>query len=271
MNVRHDFRHDIMMRVVWLAACCALALAGCSEPVNSQAPDDAPAPVVVRPDAWEPPMLTEAAVLADRLLRRENDSLLINAADRRELADEIAPALSRIRDAYPEVADVTVQTPYAFGQLFLTLETGLFEAVVSLLEGQTGPVELRTGHAEFDALNERLGLSVVIDVFPRFGVFTFYFDEYLNVPAAAATYEAMEGIEFAESNAQVGDGPDIDMAKSEGRWYVVVRRAWGDCPSGCINEELHFFIVDGAAVEQVDRAQAMGRAKFRELVMNQGW
>jgi hypothetical protein len=81
----------------------------------------------------------------------------------------------------------------------------------------------------------------------------------------------MEGIEFAEPNVQVGDGSDIDMAKSEGRWYVVVRRAWGDCPAGCINEELHFFIVNGTDVEQVDRAQAMERTEFSELVMNRGW
>ena len=271
MNVRHDFRHDIMVRIVRLAACCALALTGCSEPVNSQTPDDAPAPVVVRSDAWELPILTEAAVLADRILRRDDDSLLIDTADRRELADEIAPALSGIRDVYPAIANINARAPYASGELLLTLEMGLFEAVASSLEDQTGPVVLRTGHAEFDALNERLGLSVVVDMSPSFGAVIFYFNEYLNVPAAAATYEAMEGIEFAEPNTQVGDGSDIDMAKSEGRWYVVVRRAWGDCPAGCINEELHFFIVDGTDVEQVDRAQAMGKAKFRELVMNRGW
>jgi hypothetical protein len=271
MNVRHDFRHDITVMVVRLAACCVLALTGCSEPINSQTPDDVPAPVVMRPDAWEPPTLTEAAVLADRILRRENDSLLIDAADRRELADEIALALSRIRDAYPAMADINTRAPYAFGELLLTLETWLFEAVASSLEDQTESVVLRTGHVEFDALNERLGLSVIADMFPSFGAVIFYFNEYLNVPAAAATYEAMEGIEFAEPNVQVGDGSDIDMAKSEGRWYVVVRHAWGDCPAGCINEELHFFIVNGTDVEQVDRAQAMERTEFSELVMNRGW
>ena len=69
----------------------------------------------------------------------------------------------------------------------------------------------------------------------------------------------------------LGDGPDIDAVKSKGRWYVVARRAWGDCPSGCINEEFFFFIVNGADVERIDRAQAMDRAEFRELVMNRGW
>ena len=265
VTVRHDFKNNIAVMVVRLAACCVLALAGCSDSINPGAP------VVVPSDTWQPPTLTEAAVLADRILRREDDSLLLDAAERRELAREIAPVLSRIRDAYPAVADINVRSPYAFGELLLTLEPWLFEAVSSLLDDQTGPVVLRTGHVEFDALNERLGLSVVVELFPRSGTIIFYFNEYLNVPAAATAYETMEGIEFAEPNAYLGGGSDIDAVKSEGRWYVVARRAWGDCPAGCINEEFFFFIVNGADVERIDRVQAMDRAEFRELVMNRGW
>ena len=308
MTVRYDFRGRIAMIVVWLVACCALALTGCSDASNprdssetappvvapapesdgsgettdpvvvpapdadtSDGPDEAAAPVVLPPDAWEPPMLAEADILAHRLLRRDDDSLLLDAAERDDLAREIAAVLSRIRDAYPTVADVTVWVDYAFGELLLTLEPGLFEAVAALLDDQTGPVVLRTGHAAFDALNESLGLSAVVDVFSAFRLVTFYFNEYLNVPAAAAAYAALEGIEYADPNAYVGDGPDIDMVKSTGRWYVVARRAWGDCPAGCIYEELDFFIVDGTGVQRIDPAQAMGIAEFRELVTNRGW
>ena len=83
----------------------------------------------------------------------------------------------------------------------------------------------------------------------------FYFSEYLNVPAAAEAYEMVEGVEYAESNAYLGDGSDIDVASSQGRWYVVARRASGDCPSGCISQDLFFFIVDGATVRD-DRRPA---------------
>lgn len=269
MTIRHGRKCGIAVIAVLLAACCALA-AGCSESTRSDAPREAAAPVVVLPGAWEPPMLTEADILADRLLRREGDGLLLDAADRQELAGELGPILLRIRDAYPAVADIAVWAGYAFGELLLGLEPSLFEAVMSLLEGQTEPVELRTGNAAFDTLNERLGLTAV-DVFPRFETVIFYFNEYLNVPAAAAAYAALEGIEYAEPNVYLGDGPDIDAVKSAGRWYVIVRRAWGDCPSGCINDELLFFIVDDAEVNQVDPTQAMGIAEFMELVMNRGW
>ena len=216
-------------------------------------------------------MLTEAAMLADRLMQREDDRLLLDAAERRELADEIAAVLSRIRHAYPAVADVAVRAQYAFGELILALEPWLFEAVSSLLEDSAGPVVLRTGHADFDSLNARLGLSVVVAMFQFSGTVVFYFNEYLNVAAAARAYAALEGIEHAEPNAYVGDGSDVDAVESEGRWYVVVRRAWGDCPAGCINETLDFFIVDGGDVERIERARAMDRVEFRELVMSRGW
>lgn len=228
-------------------------------------------PVVVLADAWEPPTLTESAILADRLLRREDDSLLLDAAERRELSDEIAAVLSRIRHAYPAVTDVTARVTYATGELILGLEPWLFETVTSLLEDGGERIELRTGHAEFDSLNARLGLSAVVQIFQFSETVVFYFNEYLNVAAAAPVYAAMEGIEYAEPNAYVGDGSDIDAVESEGHWYVIFRRAWGDCPAGCINEMLDFFIVDGDDVERIERAQAMDRIEFRDLVMTRGW
>ena len=284
MGFRHDFRDRIVRVVIGLAAGCALALTGCSgstdstastdstDSVDMEVPDAAAAPVVVlRPDGWEPPMPTEAAILADRILRREGDRLLLDETERRQLAGEIVLVLSSIRDAYPQVADIAARTPYAFGELVLELEPQLFEAVVSLLDDQTGPVTLQTGYAEFDSLNETMGLSVVVNLFRRFQTVTFFYSEYLNVPAAAAAYGMLEGIEYAEPNAYVGDGPDLNALESEGRWYMVARRAWGDCPAGCIDEELLFFIVDDTAVEMIDSEGALDIAEFEELVTSRVW
>lgn len=284
MGFRHDFRDRIVRVVIGLGAGCALALTGCSgstdstastdstDSVDMEVSDAAAAPVVVlRPDGWEPPMPTEAAILADRILRREDDSLLLDETERRQLASEIVLVLSSIRDAYPQVADIAARTPYAFGELILELEPPLFEAVVSLLDDQTGPVTLQTGYTEFDSLNETLGLSVVVNLFRRFQTVTFFFNEYLNVPAAAAAYGMLEGIEYAEPNAYVGDGPDLNALESEGRWYMVARRAWGDCPAGCIDEELLFLIVDDTAVEMIDSEGALDIAEFEELVTSRVW
>ena len=192
MRVLNDPRNRTVMVVIGLAACSALALMGCSGSSDSadstdsidstelsdmevpgelESPGDAAAPVVVlRPDGWTPPMPPEADILADRLLRREYDSLLLEAAERRQLADEISAVLLSIRDAYPTVADITVRVPYLFGELLLGLEPQLFETVASLLEDAAGPVALHTGYAEFDTLNESLGLSVVVALHQRSGI-----------------------------------------------------------------------------------------------------
>ena len=271
------------MVVIALGACCAVALVGCSGsddsadstdlevPGETESPSAAAPVVTLSPEDWEPPAPTEAEILADRLLRREDDTLLLDPAERRQLAGEIDSVFSSIRDAYPTLADITVRMPYAFGELLVGLEPDLFDELASLLEGQTGPVSLQTGYADFDSLNASLELSVVVDLFPRFHAATLYFSEYLNVAAAAAAYGMVAGIEYAESNAHVGDGPDTDAVQSDGRWYVVARQAEGDCPAGCIVEELFFFVVDGAAVEMIDSAQALEIPEFMALVMNRGW
>jgi len=166
------------VNVVGSVACWALTLAG------SGAVGAAGAPVVVRVDDQSrptPTVPTEAVVLAHRILQRESDDLLVDAGQRRELAGEIDLVLSRIRETYPTMADLTVR--------------------------QNG----------------------------------------------------------------FGDGPDIDAVKSQGTWYVAVRRAWGDCPAGCIFQEIFFFTVTGSDVERIARAQAMDMILFVDLLKNTGW
>ena len=286
----------IAMVVMALAVCGAVTLAGCSDsgdsgdsgdsaepsdmevpgetetpaevPGETESPDAGAAVVVLGPDDPDPPLPAEADILAHRILSRGNDNLVLDPAERDRLADELAAVLSTIRDAYPAVADITARPSHSLGVLLVGLEPGLFDVVSSLLEEQAGPVELRTGYEAFDSLNATLGLSVVLDLIHFFHGAVFYFSEHLNVPVAAAEYAMVEGIEYAEPDGYLGDGPNMYAAHSQGRWYVVARHAEGDCPSGCIIEELFYFVVDGTDVEMIDSEQAMETAEFMDLVMN---
>ena len=74
-----------------------------------------------------------------------------------------------------------------------------------------------------------------------------------------------------ESDAALGDGPDIEAAKADGRWHVVFRRAWGDCPSGCIDQELSFFTVTDGEARRIEPAQARGMDAFATLIAKRGW
>ena len=195
---------------------------------NPGALADLDTPLVVRAEPREAPALAEATVLAHRVLQRESDALLLDAGRRRVLAREIEAVLSRIWDADPSVAAVTVRPSHALGRLILGVEPDLLESLSGLFNGTTEPVALRTGRNEFDALNARLGLSAVT-LLPASGTVVFHVDEHVNIGAAVEAYAAMDGVGYAEQDSHLGDGPDIDASKTSGTWHVIVRQAWGDC------------------------------------------
>ena len=226
------------------------------------------APVVVRGEFREVPTPAEAVVLAHRILQRESDELLLDTGKRHAFARNIQTILSRIRNTHPATADVAVRQSHALGQLILGVEPDLLRILSDVLDDATDPVTLRTGYAEFDALNARLGLSAVA---LYLDTAVFYVDEHANIEAAIEAYVALEGIGYAEPNVHLGDGPDIEASMSQGIWHVVVRNAWGDCPSGCVDEELFFFTVQGPDVERIERLRAMDRDVFAALVESRGW
>ena len=248
------------------AACCALVLAG-SGASFLEASEGAEAPTVVPAAPWEPPSPTEATILADRILRGESDDLLLDANRRHALGHEIEGVLVRIRDAYPAMAEISAREDHKPATLLLGLEPDLFETVSGQLDGERRSVTLRTGHAEFDALNAKLGLWAVRP-FSSAGVAAMYFRERLNIDAARRAYLAMVGVTYVELDALLGDGSGIEATKSQGIWYVVFRKAWGDCPAGCIYEDVSFFTVDNSGVERIEPTRAKSMAGFSELAVN---
>lgn len=221
---------------------------------------------------WENSPPTEAAILADRITRRRSDDLLFDVEQRGELIAEIEQILSQIRDAYPAMMEIGIRETHQPRTLLIGLKPDLFEAVAGPASGREGSAVPRTGHVEFDTLNASLGLQVV-ELFPLLpsGPVIFHFGEHLNIDAAIRAYTAIEGVEYAEPDTFLGDGSDIDAYKSHGTWHVVVRKAWGDCPSSCLYQELFFFTVEGGEVDQIEGVQAMNMAAFAELVATRGW
>ena len=165
------------------------------------------APAAVRAEFREVPTLPHGVVLAHRTLQRKSEELLLDTGKRRVLAREIEPVLSRIRDAHPVTADVTVRPSHALGRLILGLEPDLSEILSGLLDDATGPAALRTGRAEFDAHDARLGLSAAT-LFPALRTAAFGVDEHANIGAAVEAYAAMDGIDYVEPDILLGDGPD---------------------------------------------------------------
>ena len=208
---------------------------------------------------------TDAVILADRMVRRDSGQLLIDLSTRDDLQREIAEALRLVRAAYPEVAGVHAREQYRASVLILGLEAPLLQRAQSMFDAAGGVVTLRTGDRELDALNARLGLRGARLLEPL-GVILCFGPEF-NVAAATAVYSRLDGVSYAEPDTPVGDGPDIEVARVLGDWYLVFRHAWGDCPSGCINEQFFFIVITGGSVAQADPEAP----PFRRLMRARGW
>ena len=208
---------------------------------------------------------TDPAILARRVLE-------IPGFSGHGLIDEIERVLGIIRSTWPEMAEVNARPIWKPGTLILRLEPFLFEAVSVSLPEEGVSAPFCTGHPEFDALNAAVGLrGVEILPFEYTRVIVIRFDTREHVYSAGASYEKIEGVIYARPEAMLGGGSDIEVLRTDGKWYVVFRRAWGDCPSGCIFSELNFFVEHKGDVKRIDPERAAKIEEFTQILAERGW
>ena len=268
----HNKRVENRVMTSWfrLAVVCLLLPLAWGLSLSTKASETAPAPTAIRADSLDPAEVSEAVILADRILARETDDLLIDAERRRELAREIEGVLERLRYAHPEMAKISARAAHLPGVLILGVKPGLFGAVSRTLGEEKGPVKLRTGNRAFDALNVRLGLRAVRP-YRHTGVLVMRFSDRLNVRAAQKAYMKMAEVEYAEADVYLGDSSGIEAVKSGEAWHIVVRKAWGDCPSGCLFKKTFFFTVKGDEVERIESVRAMDIPDVRKILETRKW
>lgn len=218
---------------------------------------------------------TDPVILARRVIVRSADEPDLGIPDfsGHGLIDEIARVLRTIRSTWPDMVEVNARPRWEPGTLILGLEPSLFEAVSLGLPEEDGvSAPFCTGHQEFDALNASVGLrGVKILSSEHVRAIVIRFDPHENVRSAAVSYGDLEGVIYAEPDFMVGDGSDIEVLWSEGRWYAVFRRAWGDCPSGCTFSELYFFVEHEGEVERIDPERAAKIEEFAKVLAERGW
>ena len=191
----------------------------------------------------------EAALLADRILAAGcGDCLVFDRARRQQFAAEIDRVLARVRERRPDLADIRARAAFDPGAL-------LIEADPALLDALAQAPDSKTGYAAFDALSDKLGLESV-RVFSFADTALLRFAAPANIAAVARAYREADGVRDAEPNRMLGDGHDIAAARLGAVWHVVIDRAWGDCPSGCLYRETAFFTVSGDEVSEIEPARA---------------
>ena len=259
-----------IIAVFWMlmTACFARSPAPLPSAVVPADPCDGKAPVVTR-GSLEQTSETDPVILARRVNETESG---IPDFPGDGLINEIGRVLGLIRAVSPEMAEVNARPKWEPGTLILGLEPSLFEAVsVSLPEeGISGP--FCTGHPEFDALNAAVGLrGVEILSFEYAPAIVIRFHPRERVRSATISYHGIEGIIYAQPEFILGDGSDIEVLWSDGKWYVVFRRAWGDCPAGCIFSELNFFVEHEGDVKRIDPRRATEIEGFARILAERGW
>ena len=207
----------------------------------------------------------DAIILAKRLYQRWTDDLIIDDLSLRELGRQIDLVLTQIRNRHPAMIQISARQRHRPAVLLLKLEGDLLDAVVGRWKNSTAGVLPRTGHAAFDALNTKLGLHKA-KVLPSFATVIMYLSGFANLRAVREAYAAIDGIRRASFDESLGDGSDIVAANLGGTWYIVMRNAWGDCPSGCMNSETSFFIVKREHIARMEREKAEDIPQFWAVI-----
>jgi hypothetical protein len=67
---------------------------------------------------------------------------------------------------------------------------------------------------------------------------------FLNIPAVAKKFAAVDGVRYAESNSRMGDGNNIQAEWTDPLLLKLTYSfGYGDCPAGCINRRFWDFEV----------------------------
>jgi hypothetical protein len=247
----------------FLTVLCGLSLfAGTIACTNfeSVASDDTRLSVEVLSSPLEFPEQSESTILADRILADQSDALLFDTERRNNLISEIEQVLKLVRETHPATAEISAIENHQPETLIVGLTSELMKSVSEIVSGENRYITLHTGNEEFDALNSRLGVHA-IESYTLFNNVILHFKFPVNLLQAQFEYSMIAGVEYAELNSRVGDYSDIEMVKFNNEWFVMFRKAWGDCPSGCLYEELMFFRVRGGKVKRIKEQAFMDSIK----------
>ena len=234
------------------ALCCLSLFAGTIACTNfaSVASDDTRLSVEVLSSPLEFLEQSESAVLADRILTNQSDTLLFDIEKRNLLISEIEQVLKLVRETHPATAEISATESHQPATIRIGLTAELLESVWEAIGGGNRYIKLHTGNEEFDALNSRLGVHAILP-YKLFDSVYLYFKFPVNLLQAQIEYAMIAGVENVGLDSRLGDYSDIGMVKFDNEWFIAFRKAWGDCPSGCLYEELMFFRVREGEAKQI--------------------
>ena len=211
----------------------------------------------------------DGQVIAYRILAQGSSDLLLPAAEAEGLVAEAEGVLSRIRAEYPSLSEIHTIPEYALGQVIIGTTESLAADISRAMGGQRSAGPIVSGHVALDQLNRDLRFTgLTSNLVLR--SFLICIDRLTDIESAAEAYNRLDGVLYAEPNFYGGDGSDIAVERQEDTWYVVFREGLGDCPAGCTDQNLYFFVADRTGVREVAWDAALSHPVLRGLAETWG-
>ena len=200
----------------------------------------------------EIPSRSESEILASQMLIRQGADGFSHPDQLQQLSAEIQHILQLVRESKPPITDVSVVEAYSPGVVIVMPQPDFLKHVQSIVATGAESIPFLTGNQQFDQFNTKFGLYAV-KIYSNLELMLLYYDPAVNPQHVSdlLTFRFNEHVKFAEPEFFLGDRPTIKVSKSGETWYVLVRRAWGDCPSGCIHQEFHFFTIKENHVKSI--------------------
>lgn len=168
-----------------------------------------------------------------------------------ELVESIRADLELIDVLLPGASSWWALGPFIPGSMGLYLT---FEAALRWEAGTYSEMETILGKYDGTVTRFRLWNSL------KSGWLDIEFDEPLNTRLLADEFESIEGVQSVSLNDFIGDGNRAFYIPATGLY--IFRHGYGDCPAGCIYQDVYYYQVEDGTVTELDVEDAKALSGF---------
>lgn len=159
---------------------------------------------------------------------------------------EIASGLAGLRSRYPEVAALSAG-PHANRLMIGILAPENQRLAVVAQQTRQGGFAVKLPSLGIKSIDDAvlsLGGRYQVTALGNTNVMIFVdFARPLDIRKMASRIKSLPGVKYAAPDRFTGGSGGINVAKAGDTWRLTFTHGWGDCPSGCINNEAWYFTI----------------------------
>ncbi|MDH4157804.1 MAG: hypothetical protein OEW00_11070 [candidate division Zixibacteria bacterium] len=166
------------------------------------------------------------------------------------LVDEMYPPVTLAKELEKELKIIRERWSYQIGAVNIRFGPPYEVAMIVVGFTDDGWQMFREGeYHHWDALNEQFDLDTMIlwggGAAESFKNVELHFNRLPNANLLVDYYTGLPETKYVAVNGYCCDWPLLLVHQGDVQRHYFFRNAWGDCPSGCIEEEYFYFTVAG--------------------------